>query len=780
MSNQKFSKSDAGAQAAWKGFSSQTLYIAHRLLSDDGAYVDCNKAVFQSLIEKRGNGWLCFMPLDLSGIYRPNELMADNMKDWPIIGDKVSLQCAMDEVRNSLTSLMIDYQATDCFLSNCIQPSTWSKSNHENGSFGYALFWLAKRGRKVDMLLDATEAAKCIYTGDLQASADAVRGLSEHPDLSMICQDAVNNLTDRLITEMNIIQFSVNEDEVICKFIPPMENEISRSDQETSSNQYWRIRMLDILKQLYPQKEYIDIELIGVDLLDELGIKPLDYKLRIQKCNRHCAWVTEINGWVKNRIDRSLRPSSWEQYITEIDRIRININELIEETIRFIDDIYRKGHYTKERWKRVEDRLGIFKKQTFSETRLPVSAVDPYCLYSEGSKTIPTSDFFTMSPLLSVEKYTIFRKQFNEVCTSLDNFYRQFTDILLARINRQDLVSIKNPKLAMFNLYSAAKALYQFHLEYDSLFLEYSNLNQSFGKQELENMLTLVNVWCDVLDTPPHGQAIAYKARQRYRNGISMFRELLSKVADITGGELYQTTRHVYIALPCIIDEDNSLNDEYFKLVLTLREVFKSCVQVSSDRWYCEMQSIEFAYIPIILGAYPLTAFKIPFYKLFDTAESQISQTLLPCEIEDEVKEKIFKSVEVTIWMSAMQKIQEIKLYLKRYNQVIQCEPDLDCMCTVDSFITHTTDKIKKLWNEFTTIEELIGHITITADTQTADFINAIRAFISCHNELLTYLADRRDTEDIIQVIDKISAIMFALQPLIARMGDEDRLDLPI
>lgn len=38
MSNSNFAKSDIGAQAAWKGFSSQTLYIAYRLLMDDNEY----------------------------------------------------------------------------------------------------------------------------------------------------------------------------------------------------------------------------------------------------------------------------------------------------------------------------------------------------------------------------------------------------------------------------------------------------------------------------------------------------------------------------------------------------------------------------------------------------------------------------------------------------------------------------------------------------------------------------------------------------------------------
>lgn len=38
MSSSSFTKSDIGAQAAWKGFSSQTLYIAYKLLTDEDGY----------------------------------------------------------------------------------------------------------------------------------------------------------------------------------------------------------------------------------------------------------------------------------------------------------------------------------------------------------------------------------------------------------------------------------------------------------------------------------------------------------------------------------------------------------------------------------------------------------------------------------------------------------------------------------------------------------------------------------------------------------------------
>ena len=38
MNQSNFQKSDMGAKAAWKGFSSQTFYIAARLMSDEHGY----------------------------------------------------------------------------------------------------------------------------------------------------------------------------------------------------------------------------------------------------------------------------------------------------------------------------------------------------------------------------------------------------------------------------------------------------------------------------------------------------------------------------------------------------------------------------------------------------------------------------------------------------------------------------------------------------------------------------------------------------------------------
>lgn len=75
-----------------------------------------------------------------------------------------------------------------------------------------------------------------------------------------------------------------------------------------------------------------------------------------------------------------------------------------------------------------------------------------------------------MRQLLSVGKYEKFRKRLNDVYSSLDNFYNQFIEVLRVRINKQDISIVKNPRLAMFNLYSAAKAIVDFQKEYELLF----------------------------------------------------------------------------------------------------------------------------------------------------------------------------------------------------------------------------------------------------------------------------------------------------------------------
>lgn len=225
--------------------------------------------------------------------------------------------------------------------------------------------------------------------------------------------------------------------EVRCKFVPPILNEKATPKDEKNINQYWRIKMLNILQQLYPNKEYIDIELLGVNLLADVGIQAMDYKLHMHKSNRHSRWTSEVNGWVKIRIEYGLRPASWMEYVKEIDLVRSSVNTLLINTMKLVDDIYKKGRYTKDRWTHVESQMMIFREHIFYENMLPKTIMDPYCLYSEGTAQHIADDDYPVQQLLSVEKYKKFRKVFGNVYTSLDNFYNQFAEWLLVRLNKR-------------------------------------------------------------------------------------------------------------------------------------------------------------------------------------------------------------------------------------------------------------------------------------------------------------------------------------------------------
>lgn len=750
--------------ADWVGYANA---IKAMLWLDAKRYVDDNMVFIQSFVEQYGKAWFCFLPRDLSGIECRNELIADSMTDIDVF-NKAELQKIIDETKHSLTSLAIDYEATDCFIRNCVYSDLLPVSDEERVSFGYALFWMAKRNLKIELSFDQTQIIESVCTGEIQSCADAIRGLSEHIGLSDSYQNVVKTMVKKLIPEMRILSFSVTDDEVNCKFVPSFLTEEAVSENE-NENQHWRIKMLNILQQIYPEKEYINIELIGVDLLTDLGIKAMDDKLHIHKSNRHNSWTTEVNGWVKNRIDYAFRPTSWNQYVSEIDEMRCNVNELILETIKLIDDIYEKGRFTKNRWKPIQERIKIFRTHIFSENRLPYFAVDPYCLYSEGSNRQPTSEYFPMQQLISVGKYEKFRKFLNKVYTSLNNFFNQFAEVLLVRINKQDINAVKNPGLAMFNLFSAAKDIVGFQQNYMLLFSKYSSFDDAYNQQELENLLTLVNVWRYVIDNPTKGYAIAYDAKRKYRKGSGYFDDSLAKAITEMKSKLVRTEHYVYLIDDFDITSDNTLESKYLNVVLQIKNIFSSAVQLSSDRWYVETQPLEFVYVPVISGVYVSIAFTIPFFKVFDTDELHIADSMFPCKIEDELAERIIFGKTHKNWIGAMQKIGVIKAYLRCYSKVLGVVINDECIAGLNVFKKALLKRIKILRKELVLCEILVKKLMDEATGEIAEFLEIMKLFFDYFDDIYECIEDNRDPDEIIQAIDKIFTVMLLLQSYVIK-----------
>lgn len=752
----------------WVGYANS---IKTMLWLDAKCYVENNMKVFESLVAQYGKSWLCLLPVDLSGIYGPDKMIADDIKELPK-RNKTNIQNDIDNVKKSLTSLHIDYQATDYFINNSKIPLVLPDTDSDCQSFGYSLFWMAKRNREVILPFEMVEIVTSVCKGDLQSSADAIRGLSEHTALQESYLDAVDVLVKRLINEMQLLNFSVTDDVVTCKFIPPLLKEVNESDNIQNFNQYWRIKMLDILKQLYPEKEYIDIELIGVDLLRDLGIEALDDKLHIHKSKRLETWVTEVNGWARIRIEYSFRPSSWQEYVTKLDELRINTNNLVVETIKLFNDIYKKGRYTEQRGKKIVNLIELFKEKLLNENLLPYFAVDPYCLYSEGNDKSPDAEYYPMRQLLSVKKYDNFRKCHNDLYRSLDNFYNQFFDVFSVRLNKKDINTIDNPKIAMFNLYTASKNLVSFQKEYDLLFSEYSTLTGDFSKHELENIMILVNVWRYMLDNQPKGQGIAYDAKQKYRKGINYFSDNLSKAVKALNGTLLTGDKHVYITVNYNMNDDITLEDEYTRIVMIIRHYFQDSSLPSSNRWYLETQPLELAYVPAFNGVMFPSVFSIPTYKLLDVEESQIAKSMFPCEIEPVLMERINASKSLRIWNNAMEKLGDMKAYLQRFQQILQVPADQKCLCTLTTHTEELINQINALWNDIILIDNVVNELFEDVDEQNIKPLNIIKQFLDCYEEIESIIRKHNDLSESIRIIEGVMVIMIYLLPLVAKLPE--------
>ena len=133
------------------------------------------------------------------------------------------------------------------------------------------------------------------------------------------------------------------------------------------------------------------------------------------------------------------------------------------------------------------------------------------------------------------------------------------------------------------------------------------------------------------------------------------------------------------------------------------------------------------------------------------------------------IKDKLFYISEISVWISAMQKIQEIKLHLKRFGQVIKTEPNEECAHILEFFIEKTETKIQVLWNEFLACQSIVDKLIVDAKGQDFEMLNCINTLFNSYDEIVGYIHNRSETEEMVQIIDKISAIMLFLQPLVIK-----------
>ena len=245
------------------------------------------------------------------------------------------------------------------------------------------------------------------------------------------------------------------------------------------------------------------------------------------------------------------------------------------------------------------------------------------------------------------------------------------------------------------------------------------------------------------------------------------------KITFEAKNKLVKSERCVYFIDDFDITSENTLESKYLNVVLQIKNIFSSAVQLSSDRWYVEIQPLEFVYVPVISGAYASIAFTIPFYKVFDTDESHITDSMFPCRIENELAESIIRGKAHKKWIEAMQKIGVIKTYLRCYSQVLKVSVDDKCAAGTDAFKNALLKRIEILHKELISCEILVGKLIDKATGQIVEFLEMMKLFFGCFDEINDCIASNSDPNEIIQAIDNVFTVMILLQQYVIEHDSE-------
>jgi len=751
--------------------------IKTMLWLDVKRYVERNNESIKAIINKHGGAWLTFLPLDISGLIRPDEFIIEDIASSLGNYREEDIREEVSRIKSTLTSLQIDYEATDLLIANCKPPVNFPIDDNEWSMFGYSLFWFAKRNRKINLDFTAEQIAEAMLFGDIKSKADAIKGLYEQ-DCCGLSAAAIEILSGRMIDEFCVLNLTLTDIDVQCHFVPPVFDNEKSANTSKNFNHYWKIKMFNILDQIYSGKEYIEVALVGVDLLQDLGIEAMDHKARVSKSNRHNIWITEVNAWEKSRIDYCNRPNSWNEYVKQIDKIRKAANILVSDTIGYMEFLYKKQLHNEKRWDKLTEDVSSIKQLLFHDILLPKTAVDPYCLFREDmSDDLKDTNLdgrvglAKNNNIVPTNQYSSFRKKFNDTYQHLEAFFDQFSEVLLARIKRQDLDNLNNPRLSLINLFDSAKSMHEMQKEYNILFKNYRTHEDDHDTQELEEMLTLLNIWAHIFSHPMKGYAVAYDAKQLYRKSDRIIENAFKTAVNSIGGEALSIDGKTYIMADFDPFTEDTIEAKYKEVIITLRHSYEAAHSYNSARWYLETIKPEQIYVPVYKGVPFSTGFQMPTYRILDIDENQLSQMRFPTELPDMLYSNYgLLCKEFEQWRLAIGYLGIIKMLLTQYNDVINSVGQFETVCEkgisiyIEVFFDQLADMVTKLSDSITLP---IIALEAVADADVAEAFSIIQSSLDdlqLINEAIIKLQPIEGTE---QKISNALACMLLLQPYV-------------
>jgi len=742
----------------WEGYSGA---IDAMIWLDVRSFINKNISTFDWLVKEKGRGWSCFIPLDVSGLIRPNETIFERMDDN--INSKILEEAS--RIKSMFTSLSIDYHFCDLWLHASTIPYDMPTYDIEWMHLGYSLFWMSKRGKLINLFFEIEKIKECMKVGTIEYKAAALQGFySQRYDI--VYNECAEILINRIISDYKVIYFNEDESCVRCGFVPPILSENNNQEVQQNFNHYWTMKMVDIFSRIYPTKSFIEVNLIGIDLLGDLGIESLDSSKNIPLENRPDKWITRINTWCMNLIEFKYRPNNWIEFIDNIINVRKVVADAFAGLIKEIDTLYKKG-YIKDT-NTIKDIFALGNKLLHSELFLPAICVDKFGMYGESNNL---DNMLKASINLSIYETSEFRKAISNIISSVQTFATQFSDVLVARRNELEMTYDSKVRLSEFNIYSATKSYLIMQREFDKLFSPYVGSDyQIFVISEKDIYLTLLGVWNEVIRTPIRMiRPLSYdiKTKNRKLNEI-LIKNLKSFVnSEIPNIRFVEIENHLnktqYFLYDCNLLDEVPIQELFQKFCLTLRNVFKSAETYNCYRCYLETYWPKMI-IVFMCGNNIISAFLIPIYKLFDIPETEISNTLLPELLSDETYTKLLHITEKSIISrKCVEEVGKIRLLLLHYNAVVNTITENQVTIKVAGIEHWFIEFCERLNIDENVLSKFITYCGSLAGTNDGNIISAINTLTECFEHMSNISERLNNFEPINDIIESLQTAMVCI-----------------
>lgn len=755
----------------WEAFAG---ILNSMLWLDVHIYIYDNLTVFKELFKEKGRGRTVFMPIDITGLLRPNEFIGEQLIDiFPNVSEY------LEQIKTKFKSTGINYSVTDEWVDKTNLPMSFPENDTEWEALGYSLFWMSQRDRKESLGYSEESIIEAMHIGSIESRVSALKGIFFQGTVELYNQCAAI-IQERIIKEYKVIWIDENEESITYGFVPPIFSNDNSLKRDTNFNHFWTMKMVHLLSSTYAEKNIVGSKLVGADLLGDLGVEVIDDMKNIPKENRPDHWITQLNSWYLNVIDYVERPDTWNEYVSRVIKIRYKIVDTLIELIKLIDKLYDKGHIVLTQ---APDKMSsLYNELLKVDFLLPKTVVDPYGLHGEGSTL--EADYLPPLMNISIKLYENFRRSLNDFTSNLNNFIGQCSEVINARNLRQPIETISNCHLLGFNLYSAAKQCYIMQKEFRKLFLLYAEPSyKDFENQEKQTFELAINIWSKLTNTPVVGnESLSYSARQiirsTERNMIEGFYKIINsekwsiKIHDIT--DTYGTTVR-YLLYDFDISKGKPIEWCLKELCIDLRRIWKDAKDYNGYRLYLDTIWPEMVFVPLYMGITLFGAFSMPIYRILDIPEEKIDSLLIPAEIPQELVGRDLSENEIyTQWRQAFPELLKLRMLLIQYQQILDTVNN-ESLSIVESGLkewsSEWSNEVTKTLSSFIKMSSKgFEKFACFNNEEVSDLFNLVVEKLTDLGDRIELLDQSQDIDKVLECIGDISSGMIFLSPYIIRI----------